>query len=300
MSLTEVELSSAQTAGTRSLPPVTLLIPAYNEERGIGPVLLQVKKLGLPGEILVVDDGSTDRTYEAAQVPGVTVLRHDVNRGYGQSLKTGILAAKHDIIVITDADGTYPNEDIAKLLGHMEYYDMVVGARTGKTVKIPLIRKPAKKFLNLLANYLAGVDIPDLNSGLRVFRKSVAREFFNILPSGFSFTTTITLAMLSNGYRVKYVPIDYHQREGKSKIHPIRDTIGFTNLIVRTTLYFNPLKIFMPLSGIVLLAAIVLLVYSKFVLGRVMDISVIVLLSAALQIAVIGMLADLIDKRGHR
>ncbi|MDZ4803796.1 MAG: glycosyltransferase family 2 protein [Candidatus Eisenbacteria bacterium] len=300
MSLTDVELSSAQTAGTRSLPPVTLLIPAYNEERGIGPVLLQVKKLGLPGEILVVDDGSTDRTYEAAQVPGVTVLRHDVNRGYGQSLKTGILAAKHDIIVITDADGTYPNEDIAKLLGHMEYYDMVVGARTGKTVKIPLIRKPAKKFLNLLANYLAGVDIPDLNSGLRVFRKSVAREFFNILPSGFSFTTTITLAMLSNGYRVKYVPIDYHQREGKSKIHPIRDTIGFTNLIVRTTLYFNPLKIFMPLSGIVLLAAIVLLVYSKFVLGRVMDISVIVLLSAALQIAVIGMLADLIDKRGHR
>lgn len=300
MSQTEIQMSSKQPIDTRSLPPVTLLIPAYNEEKGIGPVLEQVKKLGLPGEILVVDDGSTDRTFEAAQVPGITVLRHDVNRGYGQSLKTGILASKYDIIVITDADGTYPNEDIAKLLGYMEYYDMVVGARTGKTVKIPLIRKPAKKFLNLLANYLAGVEIPDLNSGLRVFRKPVAREFFNILPSGFSFTTTITLAMLSNGYRVKYVPIDYHQREGKSKISPIRDTIGFTSLIVRTTLYFNPLKIFMPVSGLVLLAAIALLVYSKFVLGRVMDISVIVLLSAALQIAVIGMLADLIDKRGHR
>jgi len=300
MSQTETEVSRSQAAEVRSLPPITLLIPAYNEERGIGPVLEQVKKLGLPGEIIVVDDGSTDKTYEAAQIPGITVLRHDVNRGYGQSLKTGILASKYDIIVITDADGTYPNEDIAKLLSHMQYYDMVVGARTGKTVKIPLIRKPAKKFLNLLANYLAGVEIPDLNSGLRVFRKPVAREFFNILPSGFSFTTTITLAMLSNGYRVKYVPIDYHQREGKSKIHPIRDTIGFTNLIVRTTLYFNPLKIFMPLSGFVFLAALGLLVYSKFMLGRVMDISVIVLLSAALQIAVIGMLADLIDKRGHR
>jgi glycosyltransferase involved in cell wall biosynthesis len=300
MTMTEVEPSTPRTAQPKGLPPVTLLIPAYNEERGIGPVLEQVKALGLPGEILVVDDGSTDGTYQAAQIPGITVLRHDVNRGYGQSLKTGILASRHDIIVITDADGTYPNEDIAKLLSHMDYYDMVVGARTGKSVKIPLLRKPAKKFLNLLANYLAGVEIPDLNSGLRVFRKSVAREFFNILPSGFSFTTTITLAMLSNGYRVKYVPINYHQREGKSKISPIRDTIGFTNLILRTTLYFNPLKIFMPLSGLVLLAAVGLLVYSKFFLGRVMDISVIVLLSAALQIAVIGMLADLIDKRGHR
>jgi len=300
MSLTEVELARPAAPVRANLPPITLLIPAYNEEKGIGPVLEQVKALGLPGEILVVDDGSTDKTFEAAQIPGITVLRHDVNRGYGQSLKTGILASKHDIVVITDADGTYPNEDIAKLLSHMDYYDMVVGARTGKSVKIPLLRKPAKKFLNLLANYLAGVEIPDLNSGLRVFRKSVAREFFNILPSGFSFTTTITLAMLSNGYRVKYVPINYHQREGKSKIHPIRDTIGFTTLIVRTTLYFNPLKIFMPMSGVVLLAAIGLLVYSKVVLGRVMDISVIVLLSAALQIAVIGMLADLIDKRGHR
>lgn len=300
MSVTAIETGTATRRAVEALPPVTILIPAYNEERGIGPVLEQVKALGLPGEIIVVDDGSTDQTFEAAQIPGIRVLRHDVNRGYGQSLKTGILASENDIIVITDADGTYPNEQIAELLSWIKSYDMVVGARTGKTVKIPLIRRPAKKFLNLLANYLAGVEIPDLNSGLRVFRKDVVREFFYILPSGFSFTTTITLAMLSNGYRVKYVPIDYHQREGKSKISPIRDTIGFTNLIIRTTLYFNPLKVFMPLSGAVALGAIGLLVYSKFVLGRVMDISVMVLLTAALQIAVIGMLADLIDKRGHR
>jgi glycosyltransferase involved in cell wall biosynthesis len=300
MSVTALETGAVARKAVEPLPPVTILIPAFNEERGIGPVLEQVKELGIPGEIIVVDDGSTDRTFEAAQVPGIRVLRHDVNRGYGQSLKTGILAAEHDIIVITDADGTYPNEQIAELLSWIKTCDMVVGARTGKTVKIPLIRRPAKKFLNLLANYLAGVEIPDLNSGLRVFRKDVVKEFFYILPSGFSFTTTITLAMLSNGYRVKYVPIDYHQREGKSKISPIRDTIGFTNLIIRTTLYFNPLKVFMPLSGIVALGAIGLLLYSKFVVGRVMDISVMVLLTAALQIAVIGMLADLIDKRGHR
>lgn len=300
MNQTVMEPGSARST-TADLPPVTILIPAYNEERGIGPVLEQVKQLGLPGEIIVVDDGSLDHTFEAASaVSGIKVLRHDVNRGYGQSLKTGILGSAHDIIVITDADGTYPNEDIPKLLKFVQSYDMVVGARTGKKVKIPILRRPAKKFLNVLANYLAGVEIPDLNSGLRIFRKEVAREFFHILPAGFSFTTTITLAMLSNGYRVKYVPIDYHQREGKSKINPIRDTLGFTSLIVRTTLYFNPLKVFMPLSGFVALAAVALLVFSKLVLHRVMDISVIVLLSAALQIAVIGMLADLINKRGHR
>lgn len=282
------------------IPLVTILVPAYNEENGIGPVLDELKKLNLPGEILVVDDGSLDKTFERAQASGVTVVRHDVNRGYGQALKTGILAAKHDIIVITDADGTYPNEELGNLLSHIHNHDMVVGARVGSRVRIPLLRKPAKKFLNILANYLAGTKIPDLNSGMRAFRKEVALKFFNILPSGFSFTTTITLAMLSNGYRVKYYPINYHQREGKSKIHPIRDTIGFTNLIVRTTLYFNPLKVFMPLSGFVALTSIGLLLYSKFIVGRVMDISVIVLLSAALQIAVIGMLADLIDKRGQR
>ncbi len=285
---------------SKVLPSITLLIPAYNEENGIGPVLEQVKSIGLPGEIIVVDDGSTDRTFEVAQASGVRVVRHDVNRGYGQSLKTGILASNYDIIVITDADGTYPNEEIKNILSHMESHDMVVGARIGANVNIPLIRKPAKKMLNMLANYLAGVTIPDLNSGLRAFRKNIAREFFPILPSGFSFTTTITLAMLSNGYRVKYLPINYHQREGKSKIHPIRDTLGFTALIIRTTLYFNPLKVFMPMSGMIALAAVALLVYSKFVIGRVMDISVIVLLSAALQVAVIGLLADLIDKRGHQ
>ena len=296
MSLMENKLGDPT---SETLPQVTLLIPAYNEENGIGPVLEQVKGIGLPGEILVVDDGSTDHTFEVAQASGVRVIRHDTNRGYGQALKSGILASQHDVIVITDADGTYPNEEIKNLLRHMESHDMVVGARVGANVNIPLIRRPAKKFLNVLANYLAGVTIPDLNSGLRAFRKDVAREFFPILPSGFSFTTTITLAMLSNGYRVKYLPINYHQREGRSKIHPIRDTLGFTALIVRTTLYFNPLKVFMPLSGLIVVAAIGLLLFSKFVLGRVMDISVIVLLSAALQVAVIGLLADLIDKRGH-
>lgn len=282
------------------IPPVSILVPAYNEENGIGPVLEELKKLDLPGEILVIDDGSLDKTFERAQASGVTVVRHDVNRGYGQALKTGILAAQNEIVVITDADGTYPNEELRNLLSHIHNYDMVVGARTGSFVRIPLVRKPAKKFLNLLANYLAGTKIPDLNSGMRAFRKDVALKFFDILPSGFSFTTTITLAMMSNGYRVKYVPINYHQREGKSKIHPIRDTIGFASLIVRTTLYFNPLKVFMPLSGLVAISAVGLLFYSKFVVGRVMDISVIVMLSGALQIAVIGLLADLIDKRGQR
>src|SRR5512140_1170268 len=130
MTVSLVNKKPGETTST-ALPPITLLIPAFNEERGIGPVIEAVKRLGLPGEILVIDDGSTDHTYEVAMASGVEVIRHDVNRGYGQALKSGILASQFDIVVITDADGTYPNEEIRNLLSHMKNHDMVVGARTG-------------------------------------------------------------------------------------------------------------------------------------------------------------------------
>jgi hypothetical protein len=174
---------------------------------------------------------------------------------------------------------------------------MIVGARTGKKVAIPLIRRPAKWAINQLANFVAGEPIPDLNSGLRVFRKDIASRFFNILPDGFSFTTTITLGMLSNGFAVEYIPIDYLARTGKSKIKPIRDTLNFTQLVLRIALYFAPLKIFLPLSGLFFCASIAWGFISYFIFERLADVSTIVIAMAGFQVAVTGMLAELINRR---
>jgi glycosyltransferase involved in cell wall biosynthesis len=283
---------------------VTVVVPAYNEESGIATVLEQIQAVmdrsSIRYQLLVVDDGSSDCTVDVASATGSKIIRHPENRGYGASLKTGIRYAKYDLIAITDADGTYPNERIPELVAEIEYYDMVVGARTGDQVEIPLARKPAKWILNQLANWLAGTKIPDLNSGLRVFRREVAQQFTRILPDGFSFTTTITLAMLERGYRVKYVPIDYRRRAGRSKIRPIRDTLNILQLILRTTMYFAPLKIFLPIAIFLALLGAAIMVYSSIALGRLMDVTVVVTLLAALQMAMTGLLADLVDKRSPK
>ena len=307
----DLYLSSDKTVDAASLPDapshpaveigfVSIVIPAFNEEGGIARTIDEVREVmsasAYDYEIIVIDDGSEDRTTERARRTGVRLIRHDANRGYGASLKTGIQAAKGDWIVITDADGTYPNDRIPDLLKHAEDHDMVVGARTGDAARIPLIRRPAKWVLAKLANYLAETRIPDLNSGLRVFRKGLAQRFARILPSGFSFTTTITLSSLCHGYRVKYIPIDYYKRTGKSKIKPIRDTYNFFMLIVRTTLYFNPLKIFMPAGFLLLLLGMGKMAHEIITGGGVAETSVLLILGA-FQTVALGLLADMIDKR---
>ncbi len=279
---------------------VSIVIPAYNEEEGITEVVHQIQALPEPVELIIVDDGSTDRTGERAAAAGARVIRHPQNRGYGASLKTGILASRGPSVVITDADGTYPNERIPDLISRLEENEMVVGARTGSNVAIPWIRRPAKWFLNRLADYLSETKIPDLNSGLRAFRRETVLRFFGILPSGFSFTTTITLAMHANDLRVAYLPIDYHARQGRSKIRPFQDTLNFLALIIRTILYFRPLKIFLPVSGLLFLAAAGILVYSALFTEKIMDASVSITLMTAFQMGAIGLLADLIDKRSQR
>ena len=162
------------------------------------------------------------------------------------------------------------------------------------------MRRPAKWVLNQLANYLAEMHIPDLNSGLRVMRVSVVRKFEHILPAGYSFTTTITLALLTSHHLVKYLPIDYSRRVGKSKFHPIRDTWNMGILILKTVMYFKPLKIFLPAAALVALLGVGLFVYSYFWLSRPMDVLPGICLMTAVQLAAIGLLADLIDKRSLR
>ena len=200
---------------------LSIVMPALNEAGSIGSVLeelqAELKQHDLDAEIIVVDDGSTDDTGAIALAAGARVLRHRGNRGYGAALKTGILAASHDTVAITDADGTYPCRYLPKMLDELERADMVVGARTGENVHIPLVRRPAKWALRQLANYVTSTRIPDINSGLRVFRRPTVLQYFPILPDQFSWTTTITIALLCDRYVIEYVPIDYRERTGKSK-----------------------------------------------------------------------------------
>jgi glycosyltransferase involved in cell wall biosynthesis len=223
------------------------------------------------------------------------VLRHRSNRGYGAALKSGITAASNEYVVITDADGTYPCHYIPEILSKLETADMVVGARIGSNVKIPLIRRPAKWVLNKLANYMTGTRIPDLNSGLRAFRRKLAMQYFAMLPDQFSWTTTITLAMHCDKYAVAYMPIDYLARRGRSKIVPW-DAGSFAILILRTAMLFRPLRIFIP---VVLLCLAYGLAKTTIDMIRDPNISASALLAfvSALILLLIGMLADALATR---
>jgi len=228
----------------------------------------------------------------------VRVVAHPTNRGYGAALKSGIRAASGEHILICDGDGTYPPESIPGLLSRIDGNDMVVAARIGPSVDIPLPRRLAKGVLRRLAIYLSESHIPDLNSGLRVFRREAAMDYFPILPSGFSFTTTITLAMLCNDQSVVYIPINYSKRTGRSKIRPVRDTLNFLILIMRTILYFNPLKIFLPVSLVVGALCAVSLAYDLFILEDLTE-KTLIFLFGAVQLLATGVLADMISKRLH-
>ena len=278
---------------------VSIVIPAYNEAEAIGPTLDDIQQVmseaEIPGEIVVVDDGSSDGTADVvAGYSGVVLLRHQQNKGYGAALKTGIRRAGCDNIVIVDADGTYPCQLIPCLVSELGEYDMVVGARTGDNVKIPLVRRPAKRALNWLANYLSGTDIPDLNSGFRAFKRDIVIPYFRMLPSGFSFTTSITLVMLTNDYNVLYIPVDYYERTGKSKIRPIRDTVNFFSLVVRVVLSYRPLRVFVPLAAVLALFSLVKVLYDIRIYDFHIATSTVVLLTITFQMIILGLIADLI------
>lgn len=287
-------------------------MPAFNEEQSIVSTVRKVRDVmersGIPGEVVVVDDGSTDTTGELASTAGARVLAHPVNRGYGAALKTGIGGTDSDLLAIIDADGTYPAERIPDLLAAMEGAEMAVGSRTGGTVRIPLARKPAKWILNRLANRLTGIRIPDLNSGLRIFTRKLALRYMNLLPDGFSFTTTVTVASLCDGLPVAFVPVDYHTREGTSKIRP-GHFAGFLMLVFRLAVLFRPLKVFLPVSLALFLAGLLKLALDMTIavgsvgLGAellsypVISTSTVIFMVSGLQVLLVGMVAEALAVR---
>lgn len=294
-SMTAVEWEG--TLQTVSPVAVSVVMPAYNEAQMVGEQIERIRQVMEHAkcvyELIVVDDGSTDETAKIARQHGVQLIRKQFNRGYGAALKTGIASAKYDWILITDADGTYPTETIPVLLQNIPEYDMVVAARIGQNVHIPLVRRPMKWVLGRLANYLASQPIPDLNSGMRVFRKLLAEQFEHLLPSGFSFTTTITMALLFNDYRVLYIPIDYHKRVGNSKVRALH-AYDFLLVILRTVIYFNPLRFFLPLGGLFFLAGAIKLAFdaSRWTWST----SASMFLLAGLILWAVGLLSDQISR----
>jgi polyisoprenyl-phosphate glycosyltransferase len=228
----------------------SVIVPALNEQDGIASVLDRIAALHPKPEIVVVDDGSADRTADIARAHGAYVLVHPQTAGYGRSLKDGIGAAKHDTVVITDSDGTYPIERIPDLLRELEKgNDMVVGARHGKHYRGSFLKMPARLLFKWLVEFTTGRRIPDINSGLRVFRKSQVQPYFPDICNGFSFTTTITLIYCLTGKFVHYVPIDYGARTGSSKVRIIRDSLRTLQYILETITVYNPLKLFILLAG---------------------------------------------------
>src|ERR1700730_13065838 len=293
--LIEMEWDSAP--DTAAPVAISVVMPAYNEAGMVGQQIERIRQVmdatDYPYELIVVNDGSTDNTADVVRQHAVQLIHKKYNRGYGAALKTGIAAAKYDWILIIDADGTYPAESIPNLLQALPEYDMVVAARTGQHVHIPLVRRPMKWVLGRLANYLARQPIPDLNSGLRVFRKSLAQKFEHLLPSGFSFTTTITMALLFNDYRVLYLPIDYLKRVGFSKVR-MYHVYDFLLVILRTVIYFNPLRFFLPLGGLFLVAGLAKLVVD--VAHWSISASAVTFILGALILWALGLLSDQISR----
>ncbi len=272
---------------------ISIVIPAYNEARGIRGVLEKLNEWRDRWfEIIVVDDGSNDGTGEIASAAGARVIRHPRNKGYGASLKTGIRAATTEIVVTLDSDGQHDPEDIARLLDMLEGNDMVVGAR-GRDSHVPALRRPGKWILNLVANYLAEAEIRDLNSGFRALRRETVRKFLHILPNGFSFSTTLTLALFKEGFNVAYVPIVATPRVGTSTVNPIRDGINAILLIIRVIMLFDPLKVFVPVSLVLFVIALSYAIADMLIKQHLnIPTGAVILFVSSLIIFMFGILAD--------
>ena len=240
------------------------------------------------------------RSRDLESIPDIRLIRHPVNRGSGAARRTGTNAAVGRVVVWTDVDMTYPNDEIPWLVDQMQGYDHVVGARRTEEGTLKIFRKPAKWFIRKLASYLTETDIKDLNSGLRAFRRDVALQYVHHLPNGFSCVTTLTMSFLANGYTVGYVPIDYFPRSGRSKFHWWRDTKRYILQVIRMTLSYNPLKVFLPFGGILFVVAVAKLGFDWSSRDFRLSTNTLLIFFAALQVTTLGLLADLVVRATRR
>ncbi len=291
-------------------PSVTILLPAYNEEPAIARVLAEVvdtlADTPMTFEIVVVDDASTDRTAEVAERfaqscwrCAVRVIRLPENRGAGAARKVGVREAAGAVVVMLDADGTYPAAVIPKLLSYFPAYDQVNGARTSEQGTLKWLRIPAKWAIRQLASYLTGCKIPDLNTGLKAFKRDAMLPWLWVVPDGFSCVTTMTLAFLTNGHPVKYVPTEYRPRIGKSKFRPIKDTLAYFGTVLRIVLYFRPLKVFLPLSAAMIAAGLARSVGNRLATGSMQESDIVILMGGILT-GMLGLLAEVIVAHHRR
>jgi glycosyltransferase involved in cell wall biosynthesis len=302
-------MTALREAPAELLPPppyVTVVLPCYNEQ---DHVLLEVGRItaaldasGYSYELVVIDDASTDDTLAvlrraASRFPRLRLVPFHRNGGSGTARRIGTEQARGEIVVWTDADMTYPNERIPELVRLLESdptVDQVVGARTSEEGRFKLLRVPAKYVIRKLAERLTGVPIPDLNSGLRAFRRSVSLPYLRLLPPGFSCVTTLTLSFLSNQHDVRYVPISYAKRAGTSKFHFARDAYRYILQVLRMVMYFDPLKVLMPIALWLLGIGAAKTVYDLVVHPVRIAINTVLLLVTGLIVAALGLLADLI------
>lgn len=250
---------------------ISVVIPAYNEEKSIGRTIEELKKvlkknhIDKSSEIIVVNDGSTDKTKDEAINNGAIVINNPINMGYGFSLKRGINEAKNETIIITDGDLTYPFDKLSEMIEKKnEGFDLVIASRTGKYYKQSIFKNTLRKMLKFLVEIITNKKIKDINSGLRIFDKSTVTKYFPRLCNTFSFTTSQTLAYLMNNHFICYVDIDYRKRVGKSKVKMLRDSLISIKYILESCIYYNPLKIFTILSIICIVLSIIGFIFSHF------------------------------------
>lgn len=280
---------------------ISAIIPAYNEEKTIEKVIKDLRStfesVSVSYEIIVVNDASKDQTGVLIdQIKGITAIHHSENQGYGASIKTGVKSARGEHILIIDGDATYPTEIIPRMIEHIDHYALVSGKRGGKNfdARWLYLQRVGKFILRMVASYISKHKIPDINCGLRIYKKETFNKFLYLYPNQFSLTTTSLVAFLSNNYQVKFIPINYHKRAGKSTLKPFKSFTQFMNLILKISLFFNPIRIFLPLSILLLLIAVSIAFYGLFVKDIFYDTTTIILATTALQTFFFGLLAEII------
>jgi glycosyltransferase involved in cell wall biosynthesis len=274
---------------------ISVILPAFREQASIGKVVAELHAAFDGLEVLVIDDGSNDHTSQQALQAGATLISHPYNIGNGAAVKSGIRAATGTALIFMDSDGQHDPSDISTLLGYLDRYDMVVGARSNDQ-QASWIRQWMNRFFNRLAAYVTNFKVEDLTSGFRAMRLDTARNLLPLLPNGYSWPTTSTLVLLRSGLSVKYVPINAQpRRHGRSRIRPIRDGARFLLIIAKICTLYSPFRIFLPVSGVMFMLGAINYAYTYFTVGRFTNMSAL-MFSVAVIIFMMGLISEQISQ----